>query len=109
MAGIERKTGSKRPRGLKKAAASPFRPAHAISTRDAKNQLSAVIREAGKGAEITITSDGEPAAVLISAKRYAELTRRQGTLVEFFRESPLSNVALEIERSRETGRDVDLS
>jgi len=76
--------------------------------QDAKNRLSRVVEEARRGKPQTITLRGTPAAVVVSFDQYQELTRCRSPLSEFFRSSPLSEVELDLERSRDTGREVEL-
>jgi len=76
--------------------------------QEAKNRLSQVIEEARHGQPQTITLRGEPAAVVVSFDKYQELTRPKTLLSQFFRESPLQKVELDLERSRDTGREIDL-
>lgn len=72
----------------------------------AKNRLSEVVdRALAKGPQ-TITRHGKPAVVVISVKDFNK--RRKGGLIEFFRNSPLKGVRLDLERSKDTGRDVVL-
>lgn len=76
--------------------------------QEAKNRLSKVVEEARSGKPQTITLRGTPAAVVVSFDQYQELTRSRLSLAEFFRSSPLGEVELDLERSREAGREVDL-
>lgn len=78
--------------------------------QDAKNRLSEVVRKASEEGPQVITLRGADAAVVVGAKDYARLTRRKsgGTLVEFFRNSPLKGITLDLERNRDTGRKIDL-
>ncbi len=76
--------------------------------QEAKNRLSKVVEEARRGKPQTITLRGEPAAVVVSFEQFQDLTRPHSTLVEFFRGSPLRAVALDLERSRDSGREVVL-
>jgi prevent-host-death family protein len=76
--------------------------------QEAKNRLSEVVRKAQQEGPQTITLHGRDAAVVVSAKRFATLPVRRGSLVEFFRKSPLVGVDLEVTRSRNTGRTIDL-
>jgi hypothetical protein len=47
--------------------------------------------------------------VVVAADEYARLTRKpKGSLVDFFRKSPLGAVALDLARSPDTGRRVKL-
>ena len=76
--------------------------------QEAKNRLSRVVEEARRGKPQTITLRGTPAAVVVSFDQYQELTRTRLPLSEFFRSSPLGAVELDLERSRDTGREIDL-
>lgn len=76
--------------------------------QEAKNRLSKVVEEARRGTPQTITLRGTPAAVVVSFEQYQELTRPRSPLSEFFRSSPLHDVELDLERSRDTGREVEL-
>lgn len=96
-------------RFLDKSPGSGPLPPRSVTTREAKNRLSAVIREVTGGTDVTVTSDGEPAVVIVDAKRYRELRRHKSSLVDFFSKSPLAATNLDTERSQETGRDIDLS
>ena len=76
--------------------------------QEAKNRLSEVVRKAQVEGPQTITLHGKDAAVVVSAKQFARFPRRKGTLVEFFRKSPLVGVELNLTRSRDTGRKIEL-
>lgn len=58
----------------------------------------------------TIILHGKEAAVVLSAEKYHRLTRKRkkGGLVEFLLASPLAGADLEIERSKEPARDIEL-
>ena len=74
---------------------------------DAKNRLSQVISEAKDAAQI-ITVRGREAAVILSVDEYRRLTRPRTSLVTFLRESPLAGVELDLERTDDPGREVEL-
>jgi prevent-host-death family protein len=76
--------------------------------QEAKNRLSRVVEEARRGQPQTITLHGTPAAVVVSIEQYRELTRVKTPLSEFFQASPLRGIELDLERPRDTGREVDL-
>lgn len=76
--------------------------------QEAKNRLSEVVRKAQHEGPQTITLHGKDAAVVVSARQFASLPRRKGTLVEFFRNSPLVGVDLDLTRSRDPGRKIAL-
>ena len=76
--------------------------------QEAKNRLSEVVRKARSEGPQVITLHGEDAAVVVSTKDYRMFARRQGSLVEFFRKSPLVGVDLDLTRSRDVGRKIRL-
>jgi antitoxin Phd len=76
--------------------------------QEAKNRLSEVVRKARSEGPQVITLHGADAAVVVSAQDFVRLSQRKGKLVEFFRKSPLVGVDLDLARSRDTGRKIDL-
>jgi prevent-host-death family protein len=77
--------------------------------QEAKNRLSEVVRKAAAEGPQVITLRGADAVVVVAAEAYARLTRKpKGTLVEFLRASPLGAVPVDLTRSRDTGRRVEL-
>ena len=51
---------------------------------------------------------GKPTAVVVSAEEYARLTRRRGKLSSALLRPDLAAEDLDISRSRDTGRDIEL-
>lgn len=77
--------------------------------QEAKNRLSELVRKAREEGPQVITLRGDDAVVVVAAKQYWRLARRpRGTLVDFFRKSPLAGARLDLTRSRDRGRRVDL-
>lgn len=77
--------------------------------QEAKNRLSELVRKAREEGPQVITLRGDDAVVVVAAKQYRRLARRpRGTLVDFFRKSPLAGARLDLTRSRDRGRRVDL-
>jgi antitoxin Phd len=76
--------------------------------QDAKNRLSELVRKAREEGPQVITLHGRDAVVVVSANEFGKLARPRGCLVDFFRKSPLADASLDLERSRDTGRPVDL-
>ena len=76
--------------------------------QDAKNKLSEVVFLSEKESQI-ITKRGEKTAVVVSYKKWKQLMLRQkkhqGSLVDFFRSSPLSVVDLTEKRVALPSRD----
>ncbi|MDO8396234.1 MAG: type II toxin-antitoxin system Phd/YefM family antitoxin [Bradyrhizobium sp.] len=73
----------------------------------AKARFSEVVNRAQAGPQ-TITRNGKPRAVIVSAEEWARKTLRKGTLAEFLLASPLRGADLELERQSDTPRDVTL-
>lgn len=76
--------------------------------QEAKNRLSEVVKKAREVGPQIITVHGIDAVVVVGADQYRTLSRRKGTLVEFFRRSPLVGIDLDLARSGDTGRDVEI-
>ena len=76
--------------------------------QDAKNRLSELVRKAREEGPQVITLHGRDAVVVVSANEYGKLSRPRGSLVVFFRKSPLMGAELDLVRSRDTGRRIEL-
>ena len=77
--------------------------------QEAKNRLSKVVRRAREEGPQVITLRSDEAVVMLDADEYRRLARRpKGSLVDFFRKSPLVGVELDLARSHDTGRDLEL-
>ena len=76
--------------------------------QEAKNRLSEVVRKARREGPQVITLHGRDAVVVVSAQEFKRIAAPKGSLVEFLRKSPLAGVALDVGRSRDTGRPVRL-
>jgi prevent-host-death family protein len=79
----------------------------AWTVAEAKAKFSQVIEQARTGPQ-TITRNGRPAAVVVSAEEWQRRTSRPGTLADFQAASPLRGSALKIERSKDRPRDIEL-
>lgn len=76
--------------------------------QEAKNRFSEVVDKAAQEGPQVVTRRGKPAAIILSPDGYRRLVQPKENLIRFFQHSPLAGVDLEIERSRETGREVEL-
>ena len=77
----------------------------------AKARFSEVFRLALTVGPQRITKQGKEGVVMISDEQFEILTaksRQPKSIVQFFRESPLVGLDLELERDKDTGRDIDL-
>ncbi|MCF3639860.1 type II toxin-antitoxin system Phd/YefM family antitoxin [Rhizobium sp. TRM95111] len=74
---------------------------------NAKAKLSEVIDRAQSTPQ-TITRNGKPTVVVVSADEWQRKTARKGTLAEFLMASPLRGAELDLERQRDEPRDLSL-
>ena len=74
--------------------------------QEAKNKLSRVVDEAQRSGPQLITRRGVKAAVILSFKDYRRLTASRKKLSEFFRDSPLAEVELDMERDKSPMREA---
>lgn len=76
--------------------------------QEAKNRLSQVVDQALHNGPQTITLRGKPSAVVVSFEEYRKLTTPRTGLSQFFRQSPLCEVELDLTRSADLSREVEL-
>jgi prevent-host-death family protein len=76
--------------------------------QEAKNRLSQVVDSALHDGPQTITLRGKPAVVVVPFDDYRKLTRPQTGLAQFFRQSPLHDADLDLSRSPDLPREVEL-
>ena len=84
---------------------------HDWQLHTAKAKVSEVFRLALTKGPQRITRQGKEGVVMISDQQYRRLTvksHQPKSIVQFFRESPLVGVELDLERDKDTGRDMDL-
>ena len=70
--------------------------------------MSQLVKRAANGDAQVVTVHGKPTAVVVSAEEYARLTRRRGKLSVALLRPDLATEDLDISRSRDTGRIVEL-
>ncbi|MFN0313868.1 MAG: type II toxin-antitoxin system Phd/YefM family antitoxin [Burkholderiales bacterium] len=71
---------------------------------EARNRLSELVRRARDDGPQVITVHGADAVVVVDAGQCRKLNPRKGTLVEFFRRSPLVGIELDTSRQQDSGR-----
>jgi len=76
--------------------------------QEAKGNFSQLVKRAAGGDAQVVTVHGKPAAVVVSAAEYARLTRQKGKLSSALLRPDLAIDDLDLARSRDTGRKVDL-
>jgi antitoxin Phd len=104
------------PRKGKRAASAEKTSAHKAigppwQIQTAKARFSEVFRRTRSEGPQRITRQGKEGVVMISDEQYDGLvsrSRRPKSIVQFFRESPLVGVELNLERAKDEGRDIEL-
>ncbi len=76
--------------------------------QEAKNRFSEVVRKALNEGPQTVTRHGEEAVVIISKGEYDRLVKSKTSLLDFFRQSPLVGIELDLSRDQSLPRDVDV-
>jgi len=98
--------------GIKQGAGEIMRTADkAWQIHTAKARFSEVFRLARTQGPQRITKQGKEGVVMISDEQYNQLIvkyRQPRSIVQFFRESPLFGVKLDLARDKDVGRDIDL-
>ncbi len=77
----------------------------------AKARFSEVLRLVRSEGPQIVTRQGKEDVVILPVEQYRKLTRRarQSTsLVQFFAQSPLAGIGLNLERERDYGREIEL-
>lgn len=95
---------TRKPRSLK-----PTQPSWQIQT--AKARFSEVFRRARTEGPQLITRQGKEGVVMIADEQYQQLvgkSHQPKSIVQFFRESPLVGIDLNLERAKDEGRDIEL-
>jgi antitoxin Phd len=95
---------------LERRARRPM-PKTSWQLQDAKARFSDVFSRARSEGPQFITRRGKEAVVMMSEEQYQRLAgkaRQPKSLVQFFRDSPLVGVELDLKRAKEEARDIEL-
>jgi prevent-host-death family protein len=79
--------------------------------QSAKARFSEVFRRARAEGPQRITRQGKEGVVMVAEEHYERLvgkSHQPKSLVQFFRQSPLIGIELDLERDRSTARDIEL-
>lgn len=76
--------------------------------QEAKSRLSQVVDHALREGPQTITLRGKPAVIVVSFEEFQNLTRPSTSLREFFRQSPLYDTELDLERGNNVSRNFPM-
>lgn len=78
------------------------------SVADAKARFSEMIEKARSSGPQTLTKNGKPVAVIVSIEEWERRTKPKKSLVEFFRNSPLYDSGIDLERRDHEPRKIEL-
>ena len=76
--------------------------------QEAKNKFSRLVEDAQKRGPQIVTKSGKKAVVVVSYDDYEKLTSPDEDLITYFQNCPLAEVNLDINRSKEIPRDIEL-
>jgi len=86
-----------------------YRKRHKVwQLQEAKARFSELVNEVEHGGYHTITKNGRPVAMIISKSDFEKMCAPKNTLLDFFREAPLPGLDLDIKRSKDRGKSVEL-
>jgi antitoxin Phd len=76
--------------------------------QDAKNRFSRLVDQALTEGPQIVTRRGREVVVVVSVDTYESLIAKDDSFVSFMQSSPLGEVDLDLERSKDIGREVSL-
>ena len=76
--------------------------------QEAKNKFSSLVETAQQKGPQIVTKHGKEAVVVLSINEYKRLTKPKTNLVNFFKNSPLAKANIDVSRSKETPRNIEL-
>ncbi len=76
--------------------------------QEAKSKFSQLVEHAMRNEPQFVTKHGDNAVVIISFEDYKKITKPKTDLVTFLRSSPLLGIDLDISRSEDLPREIEL-
>lgn len=76
--------------------------------QDAKSKFSQLVDSAMQDKPQFVTKHGNNAVVVLSFEEYKKIIKPKNDLVSFLKNSPLSEIDLDITRSKDLPRDMEL-
>ncbi len=76
--------------------------------QEAKNRFSELVNKVLSEGPQVVTRRGEEVVVIVSNEEFKKLKKSQSSLLEFFRQSPLVGIELDLERDRSLPREIQL-
>jgi antitoxin Phd len=98
-------------RSKKAAEPAANQPSKAWQLQTAKARFSELFRRARNEGPQVVTRQGKEQVVVLPVEQFERLTKRARqprSLVQFFAESPLAGLKLDLRRSKDPGREVKL-
>jgi prevent-host-death family protein len=86
-------------------------PSETWQLQSAKARFSELFHRARNEGPQVVTRHGKEQVVVLRAEQFEQLTRRRkhsGNLVQFFAESPLAGLNLDLSRAKDPGRKIKL-
>jgi prevent-host-death family protein len=106
------RSGQKLNREISPALAATLKtPPESWQVQTAKARFSEVFRRARTEGPQRITKQGKEGVVMVAEEQYERLVgraRQPVNIVDFFRQSPLMGLKLDLTRDRSPARDIDL-
>jgi len=81
---------------------------HCWPLQDAKAHLSALVKKAQKEGPQCISVRGNPTVVVISQEMYLTLSSPPMSFADYFRNSPLVGVSIDLSRDSSPDREIEL-
>lgn len=79
-----------------------------LQLQEAKQQFSAVAERAAGGQPQIVTKHGKPFVVIVSVADWQKAQPKKRTLLEMLRSCPVDSDELDLTRSKEYARDIEL-
>lgn len=76
--------------------------------QEAKAKFSQLVEDANVKGYQTITKQGTPVAVILSKKEFDKMTQSKTSLLNFFKAAPCQEIELNVQRSKDLPRELDL-
>ena len=76
--------------------------------QDAKSKFSQLVENAMQDEPQFVTKHGHKAVVVLSIENYEKITKPKNSLVSFLRSSPLVGAELDLSRTKDFPRDMEL-
>ena len=74
--------------------------------QDAKSRFSSVVKQAEAGTPQLVTRNGVPTVYIVEASSFEKLTRKRISRKEVLKMNPCKEIVLDLERSKDEGREV---